>query len=122
AFLLDANLPVVVDDYLTLTTCQEGFAILNKSDMKSGKKMSSDPLYNMAAQYVAAALNYHAGAFRCPVSDDAVNQAFALMNKYKFTGTGAYLKLMSAADQALANTIAAQLDAYNNNNFAICPP
>src|SRR5206468_509787 len=51
AFLLDANLPVVVDDYLTLTTCQEGFAILNKSDMKSGKKMSSDPLYNMAAQY-----------------------------------------------------------------------
>ena len=38
------------------TACKDAVAILGKSTL-SGKKMSSDPLFNMAAQLLAADLN-----------------------------------------------------------------
>jgi len=70
--------------------------ILNKSDIKSGKKMSSDPAYNLAAQYLAAALNYHVGALRCLASDRAVNSSQALLETINFLGTGTYANKMTA--------------------------
>jgi hypothetical protein len=107
---------------LYVDTCQEAVSLLNKSDIKNGKKMASDPAYNMAAQLLGALLNIRAGAFSCPTVQTEVDAALALLVKYNFLGTGSYGNKMSAADQSLANTLASELDAYNNNNYAICPP
>jgi hypothetical protein len=132
---LDQNLPatmgiLTLQGSTTITParpnspdCQKAFNILDKSDIKSGKKMASDPAYNMAAQLLAAFLNYHAGAYRCAASDSVVNAAQALLVKYNFNGTGSYTSgpnKMTAADAALANSLALQLDLYNNNNFQFC--
>ena len=70
---LDQNLPVTLG-ILTLQgstvlppgppkspTARWPVTFLSKSDGKTGKKLASDPAYNMAAQLLAAVLNYHAG-------------------------------------------------------------
>jgi hypothetical protein len=94
---------------LYVDTCQEAVAILNKSDVVTGKKMASDPAYNLAAQLLAVELNFQAGAGKCPAAVTAEQQAQALLAKYSFNGTGSYTsgaKKMSAADQNLANQLA----------------
>jgi hypothetical protein len=96
--------------------CQDAVALLNKSDIKSGKKMASDPLYNMASQLVAANLNVAAGAGVCGNAVTAINSAQALLTKYSFNGTGTYTKV-TAADATQANSLAATLDQYNNNKL-----
>src|SRR5207253_8808692 len=108
---LDKNLPVGVGN-VTLSTCKDGMSILNKSDIKSGKKMSSDPAYNLAAQYLAAALNYHVGALRCLASDRAVNSAQALLQTVNFVGTGTYANKMTALQASTANVLETFLDGY----------
>ena len=47
--------------YLTAGQCGYAVNLLNKSTMKGGVKMASDPLFNMTAQLVAAELNIAAG-------------------------------------------------------------
>ena len=81
---------------------------------------SLDPLYNMAAQLVAAELNYAAGAAKCPAITTAIASANALLTKYGFTGTGSYASAMTAADKQLANSLAQKLDDYNNNRPNAC--
>jgi hypothetical protein len=98
--------------------CAKAVSILNKSDIKSGKKMASDPAYNLAAQLLAAKLNVQAGAGACPAASNAISQAQTLLAKYHFNGTGSYTSganKMTAADAALANSLASTLDKYNNN-------
>jgi len=116
---LDKNLPVGVGN-LTITTCPVGVSILDKRDYKTGKKMSSDPAYNLAAQYLAAALNYHVGALRCLASDRAVNSAEALLQTVNFLGTGTYANHMTALQASTANILETFLDGYNNNNVGWC--
>lgn len=100
---------------LFINTCLEATRILNKSTVNTGKKMSSDPLYNMAAQLLAAQLNFQAGAGKCGAAITASNQALALLDKYNFNGTSSYTKVLSKADTTLANSLANTLDRYNNN-------
>jgi hypothetical protein len=95
--------------------CQDAVNILNKSTL-SGKKMSSDPLFNMAAQLLAANLNVAAGAGSCASAASAINAAQALLLKYKFDGNG-YTGKLSTADATLANSLATTLDQYNNNQL-----
>jgi hypothetical protein len=116
---LDKNLPVGVGN-ATLSTCKDGVSILNKSDLLTGKKMASDPAYNLAAQYLAAALNYHVGALRCLASDTAVNSSQALLQTINFLGTGTYANKMTALQASTANTLSSFLDGYNNNNVGWC--
>jgi hypothetical protein len=97
------------------TVCKNAVNILNKSTL-TGKKMSSDPLFNMAAQLLAADLNVGAGAGNCAASATAINQAHALLSKYKFDGNG-YTPKLTAADTTLANNLATTLDKYNNNKL-----
>jgi hypothetical protein len=95
-------------------------AILNKSDVVTGKKMASDPAYNLAAQLLATELNFQSGAGKCPAAVTAEQQAQALLSKYNFNGTGSYTagaNKMSAADATLANQLAQKLDAYNNDRL-----
>ncbi|MDP1793447.1 MAG: hypothetical protein Q8K63_04845, partial [Acidimicrobiales bacterium] len=93
--------------------CAKAVALLNKSNF-AGKKMASDPAFNMAAQLVAARLNYVAGAAQPAAATDAITQAVALLAKYKFTGAG-YTGKISAADAAAMHALANTLDQYNNN-------
>ncbi len=93
--------------------CAKAVALLNKSTF-NGKKMASDPAFNMAAQLVAAELNYVAGAEQKPAATSAITQAVALLAKYHFDGNG-YVGKISAGDAATMNALATTLDQYNNN-------
>jgi hypothetical protein len=102
-------------------TCLEAVPILDKREIgANGKKQASDPAYNLAAQLLAAKLNLQAGAGVCPPVLTAINQAQALLTSINFTGTGTYLKKMSAAQAALANCLATWIDDYNNNRLSAC--
>lgn len=93
--------------------CVQAVRILNKSRIDTGKKMSSDPAFNLAAQLLAAKLNVVAGAGTCPAAVTAINEAQALLDAVNVNGiTHATL---SAAQSAQANTLATTLDRYNNN-------
>jgi hypothetical protein len=103
---------------LYVDTCREAVALLNKTDL-SGKKLASDPLYNLAAQLLATELNFQAGAGKCGAAVTAQAQAQALLSKYAFNGTGTYAKKLTKADTTLANQLANTLDRYNNNNLCV---
>jgi hypothetical protein len=99
-------------------TCQQAVYLLGKSDMKTGKKAANDPAYNLAAQFIAAKLNVAAGAGTCPAAAAAIAAAQTLLDNIGFVGYGSY-KNMSAANAALANSLATTLDQYNNGK--LCP-
>jgi Prealbumin-like fold domain len=114
---LDGNLPQTLG-LLTVTTCQAAVNILNKSDL-SGIKRASDPLFNMAAQLLAAELNISAGADpKC--IQPIIDAANALLVKYHWNGTYPYSPTLTSADATLANQYATLLDKYNNNTL-VCP-
>jgi hypothetical protein len=102
-------------------TCLEAVPILDKREIGvRGKKMASDPAYNLASQLLAAKLNQQAGAGTCGPVLTAMAQAQALLYSIGFNGTGSYLKKMNAANAAKANCLAAWLDDYNNNRASSC--
>jgi hypothetical protein len=97
------------------TDCAKAVALLNKSTIGGGnKKMASDPAFNLAAQLVAAELNFFAGAAKNGAVITAVNQAVVLLGKYKFDGNG-YTPKLTNADANAMNNLATTLDNYNNN-------
>jgi hypothetical protein len=100
------------------TACKYAVNILNKTTIDGKTKMSSDPLFNMAAQLLAADMNVGAGAGQCPASASAINQAHALLTKYGFDGLKSSKTLgVTPADATLANNLATTLDKYNNNKL-----
>lgn len=107
---------------LYVDTCEEGVAIVSKNDL-FGNNRANDAAYGLAAQLLAAKLNYAAGAGTCAASDAAVNGGQALLDGINFLGTIGYLPpsvkgaLKTTKNQAL--NFAATLDAYNNN--LLCP-
>jgi hypothetical protein len=115
--------------YLVLgaNDCTKAVSLLNKQDWSNGKKMSSDPLFNMTAQLVAAQLNYFAGSAKSGTTTTNVNRAVVLNGKYQFNGGTAgngqgYVGKLSSADTSTANCLATQLDNYNNDRpVSSCP-
>ncbi|HWQ33932.1 MAG TPA: hypothetical protein VNQ79_13865 [Blastocatellia bacterium] len=97
--------------------CSKATNILNKSTL-SGKKMASDPAFNLAAQLLAAKLNVQAGAGACPKVVDAINAAQALLAAINFDGMTH--SAMTSAQIAQANDLASKLDAYNQDNSTFC--
>ena len=81
---------------------------------EGNKKMSSDPIFNLVAQLVAADLNGLAGAGVSVNAMAAINCAHALLTAIHFNGNS-YDKPLSAAQINQANCLATQLDRYNNN-------
>jgi hypothetical protein len=116
---LDGNLPQTLDTYLTISSCADAVNILNKNDLK-GTKYASDPAYNLAAQLLAAQLNFQAAKKVCPTAGTAVLNAQALLTAIKFNGIGAFAKSMTATQVQNANTYATQLDNFNNNRPGSC--
>jgi len=108
---------ILVGD-IFVDTCEEAVAILNKSSL-DGTKRANDAAYGLAAQLLAAELNYQAGAGQCQAATDAIDDGQALLDLINFNATGGYLgpKVKGATlvlrQQALA--LAATLDDYNNN-------
>jgi hypothetical protein len=102
---------------LSVTDCKTAVSILNKSDVKTGAKMASDPAYGLAAQLLAAKLNVVAGAGACTAASSAVSNGQSLLGAVGFTGTGSYAAKMSSTQGNQATTLAATLDRYNNNLF-----
>ena len=93
--------------------CTKAVRLLDKSTIDTNKKMASDPAFNLAAQLLAAELNFTAGAAKNGTVISAVNQAVLLLGKYKFDGK-THTKI-SAADTTTMNNLATILDNYNNN-------
>jgi hypothetical protein len=93
--------------------CLKAVNLLNKSTVNTGKKMASDAAFNMAAQLLAAKLNFVAGATQCAAATTAVSQAQSLLATIKFDGVNH--DKMSASQTTQANTLGATLDNYNNN-------
>jgi hypothetical protein len=93
--------------------CAKAVSLLDKSRIDNNKKMASDPAFNLAAQLMAAELNYTALAGKTGAATSAINQAVILLGKYKFDGIGH--TNISAADATTMNNLAKTLDDYNNN-------
>jgi hypothetical protein len=104
---------------LYVDTCQEAVSILSKQTL-SGKQMSSDPGYNLAAQLLGADLNVAAGAGQSTCSMQNIASAHDLLSKVGFNGTSA--TKMTSAQAAKANALATQIDNYNNNRPVSCVP
>jgi hypothetical protein len=98
------------------TACKDAVNILNKSTIDGKSKKASDPLFNMAAQLLAADLNVQGGAGSCAASTSAMTQGQQLLVKYNWDGL-TYSPKLTSADANLANQLATTLDRYNNNKL-----
>jgi hypothetical protein len=95
--------------------------LLDKTTTDGKKKMSSDPLFNMTAQLIAAQLNRFMGAGINGTTIMNIDRAVLLNGKYKFNGL-TYTPKLTTADANLANCLATQLDNYNNGRpVGLCP-
>lgn len=121
--VLSDNLPIqlteggtVADFDWLIADCQTVVTLLDKRALNNNKKMASDAAYGLAAQLAAALLNINATATTC---DGAVlpiiDQAQKLLDDINFDGSGQHLRPKDGANYTLANSLAAKLDAYNNN-------
>lgn len=99
-------------------TCPEAVALLNKQTYSGGKKVASDPAFNVAAQLLAARLNVQAGAGACVDATSAMTTTQTLLAALKFDGNTH--TAISASDALTLNTQNAILDDYNNNR--LCGP
>jgi hypothetical protein len=114
-FLMDDILadPGVQVGILAVATCPLGVSILEQRDVKSGKKMASDPAYPLAMHLLAARLNFAAGAGTCPLAEEQAALAQELLFNLGFKGEGTYLRVRDP-DYALAMEMATNLESYNN--------
>jgi hypothetical protein len=71
----------------------------------------------MAAQFLAAKLNVNKGVTTCTKVVNTLASAQALLVAVNFVGTGT--PVMTKAQGTTANSYAAILDAYNNNNTTV---
>jgi hypothetical protein len=93
--------------------CLKAVRLLDKSTIDTGKKLSSDPAFNLAAQLLASKLNVKAGALTCPSATSAISEAAALLGAVHFTGIN-HDKL-TPGQTTQANGLATTLDHFNNN-------
>ena len=93
--------------------CVKAVNVLSKTTIDGKTKKASDPLFNMAAQLLAAKLNVTAGAGTCPTAVTAINDAQALLVQHHWNGL-TYSPALTPADAAKANSLNTTLDQYNN--------
>jgi hypothetical protein len=101
---------------LTANDCVRAVRVLDKSDVVTNRKRSTEPLFNLATHLFAATLNFGANATSCSGATSAATAAQTLLAKYGWNGTGSRASLTSS-DSSLANSLANTLDSYNNGNL-----
>jgi hypothetical protein len=97
----------------TAPSCLAAIRILNKSRVDTGAKAASDPVFAFASQYLAAKLNYVAGAKHCSAATSAMTSGQSLLLAVHFNGS-THDPLTSTQKSQLL-TWANTLDQYNNN-------
>ena len=112
-YLLDDVLPLTIDG-LTIESCEDGVAILNKTSLESDRKCAGDPLIGLAAQLLAAKANYAAGAEQCGNVTQAISDADALLSTAGFNGHTCTKGKDAKTYRNEANELAGILDSYNN--------
>jgi hypothetical protein len=101
--------------------CTSAVNLLDKTTIDGKKKSSSDPLFNLTAQLIAAQLNRFMGAGINGTTIMNIDRAVLLNGKYKFNGL-TYTPKLTTADTNTANCLATQLDNYNNGRLVgLCP-
>jgi hypothetical protein len=101
---------------LTSSDCVKAVKLLSKQTIdNTGKSMSSDPAFNLAAQLLAAKLDVAAGAGTCGAAVTAINDAQTLLASIQFNWISH--DKMTATQTTQANSLATKLDAYNNNKL-----
>jgi Prealbumin-like fold domain len=119
--VLKGNAASTANNIRPAPDCAKAVNLLNKSTTDGKKKMSSDPIFNMTAQLIAAQLNRFMGAGINGTTIMNIDRAVLLNGKYKFNGL-TYSPKLTTADTNLANCLATQLDNYNNGNLvSLCP-
>ena len=115
--LLEEFLAQTIGD-LPVEDCVTAVMVLSKNGF-DGKSHNSDAAYNLAAQLLAAKLNVEAGAGTCTAATAAIADGQALLVSEDFMATGDYWKggKDAATNRALALSLAATLDQYNNGNL-----
>jgi hypothetical protein len=133
-FLLEDLLPQLIGD-LTVEHCCTGVNVLDKRKVGNGsncdgsnKKMARDAAYGLAAQLLAAQVNFTVGACSCDEHLQAMADAQELLVCVGFDGNGGYLGPKrsqatrddccpvggSCTDRGYATELAGILDDYNN--------
>jgi hypothetical protein len=119
--VLKGNPTSTADNIKPAPDCTRAVNLLNKSTTDGKKKQSSDPLFNMTAQLLAAELNRFMGAGISGTTIMNIDRAVLLNGKYKFDGL-TYSPKLTTADANTANCLATQLDNYNNGRpVSLCP-
>src|SRR5215213_2420111 len=119
--VIKGNPASTANNILPAADCASARNLLDKTTTEGKKKMSSDPLFNMTAQLIAAELNRFMGAGINGTTIMNIDRAVLLNGKYKFNGL-TYTPKLTTADTNLANCLAIQLDNYNNGNpVGLCP-
>jgi hypothetical protein len=119
--VLKGNPTSTADNIKPAPDCTRAVNLLNKSTTDGKKKQSSDPLFNMTAQLLAAELNRFMGAGISGTTIMNIDRAVLLNGKYKFDGL-TYSPKLTTADTNTANCLATQLDNYNNGRpVSLCP-
>lgn len=72
----------------SLTTCQEGLALLQ--GFKTWGNETDDPVYSLASALLTAELNLNAGAETCPIAEEAVVGGHLVLSQVGFNGSGEY--------------------------------
>jgi hypothetical protein len=112
--VLKGNSASTIDSIFAAADCSKAVNLLNKNTTDGRKKMSSDPLFNMTAQLIAAELNRFMNSGISGTTIINVDRAVLLNGKYSFNGQS-YSGKLNTTDTNLANCLATQLDNYNNN-------
>ena len=104
--------------------CEPLILILDKRSIDDKAEHASDPAFNMAAQLLAAELNYLNGALACVGVTDAINDGREVLSQVGFDGAfgddGYSGELEELGLTALARDLATVLDNYNNGMTEPC--
>ncbi|HSN54682.1 MAG TPA: hypothetical protein VLT32_08415, partial [Candidatus Sulfomarinibacteraceae bacterium] len=106
------------------TGCWSMELILDKRSIDDKAEHASDPAFNMAAQLLAAELNYLNGALACVGVTDAINDGREVLSQVGFNGEfgddGYSGELEELGLTTLARDLATVLDNYNNGMTEPC--
>lgn len=101
--------------------CAQAVNLLKKTTVDGTEKKANDPLFKLAAQVIAAQLNYFAGAAQNDATTSNIQRAVLLLGAYAFDGLS-YRPELSSGDARTVRCLTTQLDNYNKNRTVItCP-
>jgi hypothetical protein len=92
--------------------CEAAVSVLGRLPVDGGRRSSIDPASNLAAELLAALLNFRMGASRPAGAVAAVDRAVLMLGKVEFDGS-THLP-MSTADGQTMNALAQTLANYNS--------